>query len=226
MDEYLHVIDLTKELKCVNLAHSRTLHSLFMLQIIVPKANPIHNPINLTEQELRDCSPDTVPGPASPMMEYLYRASFNRKYMMAESSVTIKHARRAEVEIQFELRRRVVNPNATSRLSALYLVENNEDGAITLRGMFIDVLEEPQVLRVDILNKLDGTDLLRADHRWYEQYYETPSEEIIDNYWAGKPFDDGSPSWEFLLEGSVRLLDSDVWDYINDLARQRWPNSF
>jgi len=226
MDFYLHAISLDAELKCINLAHSGTLNSLFTLQIFVPEANPSNNPINLSEQELRNCSPETVPGPASSMMTFLYTASFNRRQGFPVTEKIEAAEKRAEVEIQFELRRRIVSPHAPSRLSALYLVQNNEDGRMTLRSMLLSVLTKPKILKVKIINILDGSCLFRADHRWYEEYYNNPVESIIDSYWSRNSFDEKIPSWEYLLEGTIGLVEIDDFEEILMYAQEQWPNRF
>jgi hypothetical protein len=223
METYKHVLDLSNKLKCLNLAHSERLYSLFAQQIIIDYANPINNPRNLSETDLRNCLPGTVPAPANPWMVFLYKAAFNREYNQQVTEVTAEIERRAEAEIQFELRRRLINDSAPSRLSALYLAEDSFDGGIMLHNMFRNSFSQPKVLQVSILDNLA---LFKADHRWYEDYHETGSEQSIDNYWSGLSFDEQNLSWEYLLEGSISLVNAEDFDELVMHAHEHWPEEF
>lgn len=111
--------------------------------------------------------------------------------------------RLGDIEIAFERRRRVVAPNAASRLTSLYAVEHSKDGRSVIDRMFPRGSDR-LILTVSLVAAIRVT---RVDSAVYETYRKCVSDEVIDNYWSGLPSETRRPRWEFLLEGMLRVDD-------------------
>lgn len=115
----------------------------------------------------------------------------------------------AEFEIQFEKIRRQINHELPSRLSCIYLAEDNIDGRVMLKNMFSS---KRNFLICPITIKYNSR-FHRADSKWITEYEKTKQKSAIENYWLGKEFD-LNPEYEYLLEGIIELSNEEDKIYI------------
>jgi hypothetical protein len=207
---YLHGIYLTDKLKCENIGATGTLHSLMYASLIVPGSRSDYYTVPFDQLETK--ADDIFAGLINPRSAVLVQASLLRKGVKLKDSLTGKPItaeqekkilNKADVELAFEKHRRSLDSGMPSRLTCLFLAEDDEDinGRLNIQDMLTRLDWKPQVLQVEIENQLA---LHKADNRWYDYYFDDPKPEYIVNYWNGTPLD-AVPTWEFLLEGSVRL---------------------
>jgi hypothetical protein len=110
-------------------------------------------------------------------------------------------ARMGKVELDFERRRREIAPEAASRLSNLYIADDNEYGREHLKRMLgMDI----HILRVTIPLSIRVS---RCDTAWFDAYWKKDDENYIDCYWSGVSKDPGNPTWEYLLDGMIEVND-------------------
>jgi hypothetical protein len=136
-------------------------------------------------------------------MNVLFQASIKRglsRQLTSEEQMLVK---KADLEIEFERRRREINYGAPSRLSCIYLVDNDIDGKFILQNMFVGTFKEPKIVEVDILN-----------------------DDCIVNYWAGIAFDAAHPSWEYLLEGTIQMTNADQINDIEEHVKISFPTEY
>ena len=217
--EYLHCIDLSDKLKNFNFCSRHVIESLLLTQILIN--DPKENPMAMDMDSLRNCTPKDIDGLTSPRMTIIYRASLARKLERKltpeeESDVAI-----ADLEIAFEDGRRKYNGGAPSRLSCLYLAENDYDGRILLGNMFRKYFKRPMIIEVAVLNNWV---LTKVDPHWLNEYLnETKGkEEVIRNYWTGVSFNDQT-SWEYLLEGTIMMTSQQQIEEIEEHVKQEFP---
>ena len=163
--KFLHCLDLSNELKVLNLTSTATISSLLTVQLF--SNDKRDNPMVIDIEKLRNCTVDEINGMSSPRMLFVFqRTIFNswthRKLTASED----KSIRKGTLEIEFERGRRVYNYGAPSRLSCIYLFEDDIDSRLTLRNMFIDLFPNPLVVEVSISNKLE---LMKFDYRWIDK---------------------------------------------------------
>ena len=222
MGQFLHFLDLKNDLKCLNLCATKTLHSLFVLQLMTNDNKP--NPRNMDIEQLERLPEDSIYGINSPKMYYIFKKSLLSNKPTAElSDREKKEIRIADTEITFERIRRDIAYDFPSRLSSLYLVENSDLGRSILSGMFAHSSVEPYVVEVDIINQFA---LCRCDSAWVDKYNEDPQEAFVTNYWQGISFDDHYPRWEFLLEGSVAMTNADEYSHIQRHTQIFFQNAY
>jgi hypothetical protein len=179
MSQYLHLVDLKNELKCLNIYATRTLHSLFALQLFTEDRKP--NTRNIDLDELANLPQENIFGVSSPKMFFLFqKALLNNKATLTEQEH--KQIRIADIELAMERVRRDIAQYAPSRLSALYLVEKTTRGRDILSAVLGQSTIEPYILEVDILNSLE---IYRCDAAWIERYKSDPQDEFLINYWNG-----------------------------------------
>lgn len=218
MGQYLHCFDLSDQLKCFNFCSRRVVESLFSTQLITGDTKP--NPRNFEIENLINCRPADIDGLSSPRMAIVYQASIYRtltRPLTADEQIVVK---KADLEIEFERRRRKINYGASSRLSCVYLVDNDIDGRTVLQNMFVGTFGRPLIVEVDILNNME---LTKCDHHWLQKYYEEPNDEYIVNYWTGVPLNDKFPSWEYLLEGTIVLTLQEQANQIDRHVETEFP---
>ncbi|MES2702006.1 MAG: hypothetical protein V4649_05170 [Bacteroidota bacterium] len=210
---------MSDKLKCLNLSSTGTLSSLFTVQLIVgdKKANPMH----LDIEKLKNCTADEIDGMSSARMLFVFQRLILKSYTRPLTEDEEKMVRKGDLEIEFERARRDYNYGAPSRLSCLYLVENNDWGRDTLGNMFRGVFKAPMILNVSIVNELS---LMKFDHNWVDLYYKDPKEEYLENYWQGKMYDENAPAWEYLLEGTIQLTEATQKKEIEDYAMKNYSN--
>jgi hypothetical protein len=158
--------------------------------------------------------------------DFICRASDIRngslKISEEEKAVIFK---RCDIELEFEEGRRKYAPQAASRLNCLYVLDNRRNIEVMF-GRKPDRL----VLRVKIAEALRFT---KADFRWYNTYWKirqseepqiTKMENCIRNYWLSHPFEIGSNTWEYLVDGLLKLYDSKDIESIRKCKREYFPD--
>lgn len=111
----------------------------------------------------------------------------------------------SDVEIDFEMGRRLYAPDSPSRLTCLFMVNDSLDCRFLLSKMFGSNKSgryKPLVLSVGILKK---DRIAKADSSWFGKYEKKKDDEYIEAYWSGIKSDE--PKWEILFEGTVGLRD-------------------
>lgn len=220
MGKYLHCFDLSDKLKCFNFCSRKVIESLLPTQLLIGDSKP--NPRNEEIENLINCRPVEIDGLSSPRMTIVYQASNYRQLQLhrqltKDEEVVIK---KADLEIEFERRRREIKYGASSRLSCIYIVDNDIDGKAILQNMFAEKFGRPLIVEVDILNHLE---LTKCDHHWLLEYYNDPKDEYIVNYWTEKPFNEKVPSWEYLLEGTIILTKKEDIEKIDRHVQKEFP---
>jgi hypothetical protein len=219
---YLHCIDFSNKLKVLNFTSTSTISSLLANQLFSNDDRP--NPMTIDITRLKDCTVDEINGMSSPRMLFVFqRTVFNSWDHRPLTEAEKKIVKKGDLEIEFERGRREYNYGAPSRLSCLYLMEDDVDSRFDLRDMFIDLFTRPLVVEVVILNNLE---LLKFDYRWVDQYYEFPNEEFIKNYWTSVPYDDVNPKWEYLLEGTIIMQNEEQIEQVDAFARENYPEQY
>lgn len=222
MGQYLHSFDTIDELMCLNFCSRQVIESLFALQLIVT-TDKKPNPRNTEIENLINCRPEDIDGFSSPRMFIIYQASIYRTLLRPKAEEELALIRKADLEIEFERRRRELNYGAASRLSCVYLVDNTFDGRLLLESMFADFFKNPKIVEVDILNSIEIT---KCDVTWVNKYSEEPKDEYIVNYWTGVPANENYSTWEYLLEGTIQMTNPDeIEDIIGDV-RINFPTEY
>jgi hypothetical protein len=216
--EYLHCIELSDKLKNFNFCSRRVIESLLPMQLLLndKKQNPMHMDID----SFQNCMPKDIDGLSSPRMLLIYKAALAKqlnRQLMPDEERAIKLA---DIEIAFEEGRRKYNYGAPSRLSCLYLADNDLDGRTMLQNMLGISFRRPLIVEVAVLNKME---LVKADHRWLDtMYLNDPKEEYIQNYWTEVPLDK-KPSWEYLLEGTIIMTNQQQIQEIEEHVKNEFP---
>jgi len=217
MNKYLHCIDLSDKLKCLNFCSTGVIHSLLPVQLVISDKRP--NLRDVAIEVLRNCTEENINGLTSPRMIYVYQRSIFNNLKRTLTPDEERFIKIGDLEIAFEEARRKHNYGAPSRLSCLYLVEDNDDGRCVLKEMFGQVFGNPEILEVSIL---DNMELMRFDYRWIDLYFKDPQAEYLKNYWEQKTYNN-MPSWEYLLEGSIRMTNKEQHKKIEEYVRINYP---
>jgi hypothetical protein len=221
MDKYLHCIDLSDKLKCLNLCSTGTISSLLTVQLFINDPKP--NPMTIDIDKLKNCTLEEIDGLSSPRMFFVYQRTILNYYTRPLTIEEKKFSHIGDLEIDFERARREFNSAAPSRLSCLYLVEDNFDGRIVLNDMFSASFKKPMILEVYLLNKME---LMQFDHNWIDQYYQDPQERYLKSYWTSVMFNDEKPSWEYLLEGTIRMTNASQKQEIDEFVKKNYPDDY
>jgi hypothetical protein len=219
---YLHCIDFSNKLKVLNFTSTGGLYSLLAAQLISGDNRP--NPMSIDIEKLYNCTVDEINGMSSPRMLFVFQRTIfkswkHRKLSEAQEKIVLK----GELEIQFEIGRRQFNYGAPSRLSCLYLIENNIDSSFDLNNMFADVFKDPLIVEVQILDKFE---LMKFDFRWVDEYYKSPSKNYIEHYWNGLSYDEKKPKWEYLLEGSIQMINKEQYELVEEYSKSKYTNEY
>ena len=154
----------------------------------------------------------------------IYEACFKRKLIRPLTEEEQKTVAKADAEIAFEGKRRELNYGAPSRLSALYLVDNDEyDGRRTLQNMFVNVFKRPKIIEVDIMNSFA---LTKVDVKWFDEYFINHDMTCIENYWNGVPYNEKHPTWEYLLEGTIVMTNPDEMRELDEHVKSEMPTYY
>ncbi|NLJ80067.1 MAG: DUF2441 domain-containing protein [Firmicutes bacterium] len=111
------------------------------------------------------------------------------------------------IELQFEKVRRQIAPNAPSRLSCLFVVDNSKEGVENIKEMlgpnvFLLKVRIPAAIRV-----------AKADRRWFDAYCSNADLKNVENYWFSRAFSPGN-RWEYLIDGMIEAVDDSQIEYI------------
>lgn len=118
-----------------------------------------------------------------------------------------------DIELAFEEGRRTHAPEAPSRLSCLWLVENSCVGRATLRKMFGDI----PIIDAEIL---DADSQFAADAGWYDDYTNSLDPKYIKRYWTGEPHPDRNRSKpEILVNGIISFPNADQIEHLKTILK-------
>ena len=120
------------------------------------------------------------------------------------------------IEIAFEVKRRILAPNAPSRLSCMWLAEDSASGRDHIQSMFM-TLPNLYIVTVCVSYRIS---ILRADTGWFDRYVKAVDESFLANYWTGLKCPGGE--WEFLLDGAVKLTNPTEVEHIRQHGA-KWP---
>lgn len=220
--KYLHCIDFSDKLKILNFASTGTLSSLLQMQLFRNDCKP--HPMAMDIERLKNCTVDEIDGMSSPRMLFVFRRtlfnSSNHRTLTESEKVIV---RKGNLEIEFERGRRDYNYAAPSRLSCLYLMDDEIDSRIDLNNIFVDIFKNPFVVEVLILNQME---LMKFDYRWIDKYFDEPKEEYIKNYWTSIQVNDKYPKWEYLLEGTIKMTNKEQFEILENYVKQNHPDEF
>lgn len=207
MNTFIYFIDLDDPLVCMNFINTNQVTSPSLAHYETYKTE-----YPLYEKDLDNILLDinsTPIGFASPRFQYIILSRWvtnglkigigtNNTKFYTDSKVERIH-RVANLEIEFERLRREIDLNLPSRLSCIYVAEDNIDGRIMLQSMFF-YKRNFYIAQVNIA----ALKLHKADSKWISAYEEQQNKCFIENYWRGLNFDE-SPHYEYLVEGIVHL---------------------
>jgi hypothetical protein len=217
---YIYFVDLTDQLVCRNIIKTNGIMSPYIIHYITYKTEyPLYS-INL-DNLLTELDADQI-GFVSPRFQYITLSNWVRNdlkigigvtnsKMYSKSDIERIH-RIAELEIEFEKLRRIVNKNLPSRLSCIYLAEDSFEGRTMLKNMFLNKKLKFHITEVEITVYIA---FHKADSKWVEHYEKTKDVNAIINYWLGKDFNN-SPEYEYLVEGILNLKNESDRKYIEE----------
>lgn len=216
--DFIHGVDLSNDYPCWNLSLSGKLHSPDFLAAIDPGVHACHQNIRDTDIQLieQGCTPQGAYTPrgiwcihASQRIrvgEYArWKDSGSAHFSESEANEIMKMAR---VEIAFERCRREVAPQAASRLSCLYLADDDEFGRRHLQRMLGVTIH---ILRVNVPLAIRVS---KCDTNWFDKYWNDEDTDYIDKYWSGECACAQHPTWEYLVDGIVEANDSLGMEYL------------
>ncbi|MHB8280648.1 MAG: hypothetical protein ACYDIA_23840 [Candidatus Humimicrobiaceae bacterium] len=119
-----------------------------------------------------------------------------------------------DVELRFEEIRRIISPEAASRLTCIWLADNTIEGKNHIKNMLGDDI---YIIKVKILHELRFS---KVDSLWFDEYCNNPKDEYIKNYWNSIPLKDDSTSWEYLLEGVIEMIDDEDRNFIQKYGKK------
>lgn len=217
---FLHGLDLTNWYLCHNISLDGTIWSP---NFVFPDNNVQKFHTNLRDIPLNDLRNNRIPANfAIPRVKnYFFKGL---KILTGIESNLIKlselnddekyYLKIAEMELTFEEERRKISPDSASRLSCLWVAENSEKG----KEQIIKMLDPDKMLSSKLLIiqvKLEKIlRLTKVDIKWFDEYFENKKKEFVENYWKGIPFSESEASWEYLVEGIIKINNGQDLDYI------------
>ena len=212
--EYIYLIDLDEYLLCRNLAKANCIISPFLIHYKTYKK--IHPIYYLDLNKVLFDKKESQIGFSSPRFYYITLANWynnglkigykeNNKFHLYSENEINKILRVAQIEIEFEKIRRKINPLLPSRLSSIFLANDDFDGRTMLKNMFFNRKKNFIIEKVKITHKFL---FFKADYRWIVEYEKEKEEIYIYKYWLGENYD-SIPSYEYLLEGRIELLSNE-----------------
>ena len=195
---FIHAFKPNDELKISNICSTGTQSSLFALDLFLKCKGK--NPMNIDLDILRiNPLKNLIDYPVSDRLSIVIKGA---KYRHKKNRLDFEDEiiKWADIELAFEENRRKNINLPPSRLSALYLAEDNQFGIANIKRMFGGI----SIFRVEILNNIQ---IHRADVSWYEEYGKDYDEQYISNYWNGISYDEKNPRWEYLLEGTINFIE-------------------
>jgi hypothetical protein len=216
--DYIHGVDLSNGYPCWNLSLSGKLHSPDFVATVDPGVHACHKSIRDTDIQLIEQG-HTPPGAYTPRGIWFIQASQQIRlgeyakwsatspahFSESESARIVKMG---QAEIAFERRRREIAPEAVSRLSCLYMADDNDFGRKHLQrilGYNIHILrvKVPLAIRVS-----------KCDTKWFDAYWDDQKTEYIDKYWKGECMHQNHPTWEYLVDGMIQANDPEGMEHL------------
>ena len=225
---YIHGVDLNNGYPCWNLSLSGKLHSPDFVSAIDPGVHECHQSIRDTDIESIEKG-QFPPGAYTPRGVWFIQAaaqirSGTYKDWCATSashfsdSEVERISKMGAVELAFERRRREIAPKSVSRLSCLYLADDDECGRQHLRQM---LGSDIHILRVHIPLSIR---ISPCDTAWFDAYWDKASSQYIDNYWSSVTRNQEKPTWEYLLDGMIEVNDPKGMEYLIKHGTNIAPN--
>jgi hypothetical protein len=217
MDNFIYFVDLDNPALCWTLAKTNILLTASLVKL---PGFPEEYSLYSTDPDkfLTDCECLKF-GVIAPRLEFILLSCWHRNGLAIGigqintrwfTSTEINRINKiAELEVEFEKMRRIVDINLPSRLACIFLAEDNFEGRVMLQNMFSNKINFKIVpVKITVSNRL-----FKADSKWIGEYEKTGNKQLIENYWHGEDFDN-KPQYEFLLEGQIELKQSGDREYI------------
>lgn len=228
-EAFIHAIDPTSWLVCYNLRIQPSLSSPDQLASQDPGLRASHvslrdTPIEELKTNSRLSSVVTprvaktlIPGAIVESGGHVGIGVEQTKWLSAQQEDSVHDW--ASIELKFEQRRREIVPDAASRLSCLWIAEDNELGRQNIEAMFG---AEKFIMHARILKQ---SRISRVDTAWFDKFVQTRDEAFIDAYWRGSALIKDAPRWEFLLEGTLRFDPLEVAELCKRASQlETWPS--
>lgn len=211
--KYLHSINLNEDWLCNNLAIPSPINSVLVLNQFALK-NPIGTPLySCNIDDLYNNPQKCFSGLGSPCFRIISTAAFLRnnwplydgygKEKIFSEKQKQQYIDKADWEIDFEKIRREKFNHKPSRLSSIYLVDDTDDGRITLQNMFSVATQtgmyRPHILHVKIVLNIRYH---HGDIKWIDEFAKNKDIKCIENYWQEIKYD-SKPRYEHILEGTI-----------------------
>lgn len=207
---FLHGIDLKNWYPCWNIPISGELWSPDLYTSGDPAICAVHKSIRDLEISQLEMKPSSIIGFLSPrVMKYIWPAAVIREggrvgYGLHNTDwlpdAEMDFIEESDIELKFEEVRRKILPNAASRLCCLFVAENTQYGIELIKKIFPN--NDLRIVKVTIPMALRFN---KVDSKWFDEYHENPKDEYIKNYWMSVPYDESVPTWEYLLEGLIKI---------------------
>jgi hypothetical protein len=209
--DYIHGVDLNNGYQCRNLSLSGKLFSPDYVAAVDAGVHECHRSIRDTDIALIEKG-HVPPGAYTPRRLWFIQAAAQIRVGAFKewSAVSASHfsdleaeniSKMGAVELAFERRRREVAPDAVSRVSCLYLADDDEFGHRHLRRMLGSKFHIIKV-RIPLAIRLT-----KCDTAWFDEYWHKADSQYADNYWKGVARDPAKPTWEYLLDGMIQAND-------------------
>jgi hypothetical protein len=213
---FIHAIDLANRTTCKYILDSGSINSLMATTFDTPARSDFYF---IPLEDYRDHADEIFKEVINPRSAVLLFASLIRQGKMVfangnpeeiDEKTKDRYLRTSELELTFEAVRREIAPAVPSRITCLYLAEDNLEGRENLRDM-LTAYKRPFVFEIGLLQPYFG--LHKADNRWLELYRSEPVRDHVENYWLGKPYNN-IPTWEYLFEGSAVFINDEDRDTV------------
>ncbi|OBQ52803.1 DUF2441 domain-containing protein [Tamlana sp. s12] len=205
--KFIYFIDLNEPIVCLNLINTNQISSPTLAHYHSYRTEyPLYK---ITPDELLTDINSTQFGFVSPRFQYIIISNWatnglkvgigtiNTKFY-SNSDIERIH-KIAKLEVEFEKVRRQINSNLPSRLTCIFVAEDDIDGRNMLRNMFFNRTKFH--IAPVVLNSIKSH---KADSKWITDYEKTKKISSIVKYWQGIDFDKHH-QYEYLIEGVVRL---------------------
>lgn len=224
---FIYLIDLNEFLPCINFNNTNSITSILPIHLLTFKNDLLHPIYYCNLENLLTDEKAVQLGFNSPRFNLITLANWHsnglkigignkNKIEKFYNQNEIKSIiRKAKLEIEFERIRRKINLFLPSRLTSIFLAEDNYEGRTMLKNMFQNRKSNFLIENVKINNSLLHH---KADYRWLEEYEKENKEEYIVNYWKGKLFDN-YPQFEHLIEGQIELQNDETIETIKNSIR-------
>jgi hypothetical protein len=205
--KYIHAVNPKGEhaaYACLNLVNAGTLWSADYISKLDPALSVAHMQLKSLPIEALKQAP-FPPGTLTPAAIYLLIAALADDCSILRygdgsplSPQLVKYSKiRAKKELEFEVARRTIAPQAPSRLSCLWLAEDSTKGRAMLEDIFCN--SDLHFLQVSIV----GADQLhKGDWNLWQGYFQKANPLSAEKYWRSET-SSAEPRWEYLLDGAI-----------------------